>query len=136
MTPYHWSHTWRTRMAPEWIFWGWGQSWHHGSHLSVIPVSCDNFQLSCINKSVERTPWIWSHYLGMLMVPNYILGSWGHSWCHRSQLYVIQEKCANCRLSGINKIGFRKTCLLSPTWRMLMVPDWILQKWDNFGHHG
>ena len=55
-TPRPRSHTWRTLMVPDWLFGGEGHSWHHGSSIYVIFYLCAEFQLSCMNRSVSRTP--------------------------------------------------------------------------------
>ena len=55
------SHSWRTLMVPHWILGGWDHSWHHWLSWYVNLDLCAKFQLSCMNKSVSRTPHPWSH---------------------------------------------------------------------------
>ena len=118
-----WSYTWRILVITDWILGGWGHSWYHGLHLSVILDMCANFQLSSINKRVPRTPCPWNHTLKASMVLYWSVWVGRHSSHQGSQLYVIFELCANCQLSNMTKSEPRTTCPWSPTCRMLMVSD-------------
>ena len=73
-------HTWRMLMVPDWIFGGWGHPWHHGLSRCVIFDLFAKFQLSSMIRSVSRTLQPWSHTRRMLMVPDWILEGWGHSY--------------------------------------------------------
>ena len=108
-TPRPWSHTWKTLIVPDWIRGWWGYPWHHGSSLYMIIDICAKFQLSSMNRSVSRTPCPRSHTWRTLMVPDWRLGGWVHSWHHRSSWYVIFELCAKFQLSSMI-LSVSRTC--------------------------
>ena len=55
--------TWRMLIVYDWILWGWGQPWSHGSSWYVILDLCAKFQLSSIIRSLSTTPRPWSPHL-------------------------------------------------------------------------
>ena len=134
-TPCPRSHTWRTLKVPDWSLGGWGHPWHHRSSLYVIIDLCAKFQLFSMNISLSRTPHPRSHTWRTLMVPDWILGGWGHSWHHGSSWYVILDLCAKFQLSSMNRSVSRTPRPRSHTWRTLMVPDWGLGGWGHPWHH-
>ena len=95
--------TWRMLRVPDWRLGGSGHLWHHGSSWYVILDLCAKFQLSSMNMSVSRTTHPRSHTWRTRMVPDWILGGWGHSWHHGSSWYVILDLCAEFQLSSINR---------------------------------
>ena len=135
-TPHSWSHTWRALLVPDWRLWGWGHPRHHGSSWYVILALCAKFQLSSMNRRVSRTPHPQSHAWRMMMVPDWKLGEWGHSWNHGSSWFVILDLCAKFQLSSMNRSVSRTPCLRSHTWRKLVVPDWILGGLGHSWQHG
>ena len=84
----------------------------------------------------QKPPILKVHTWRTLMVPDWILGGWGHSWHNGSSWYVIFDLCAKFQLSSMNRSVSRTPRPLSHTWRKLMVPDWILGGWGNFLHQG
>ena len=72
----------------------------------------------------------------MLIVPDWILGGWGHPWHHGSLLYVILDLCTKFQFSSMNRSVLRAPRPQSHTWRRLMFPDWILGGWSHPWCHG
>ena len=60
----------------------------------------------------------------------------GYSWHYGIQLCIVLKWYAYFQFSNINQSLPRTTCPLSPSWRMLMVPDWILRTWGHYWLHG
>lgn len=123
-TPCLQSHTLRTLMVRDWMLGVRGLSWHHGSQLNVILKFCANCQLSSINKHTPRTTSPQSLTWRIWVSPDWILGGWGHSWHHRSPLYMIVEFFDGFHLANNNIRASRTHCPQSHTWRVLIVPDW------------
>ena len=71
------------------------------------------------------------HSWRMFMVPDWILGGWGHSWHQGSSWYVILELCTKFQLSSMNRSVSRTPRPRSHTWRTLRVPDWRLGGWGR-----
>ena len=94
------------------------------------------FQLYSKEIHVSGTPCPWSHFWRKLMVLYGTIEWLGHSWHHGTQLYCILKCYAYLQFSNINQSLSRTTCHLSPSWRMLMVPDWILRTWGHYWLHG
>ena len=103
-------------------------------HHDVILDFCAKSQLSSMNRSVSRTPCPRSNTWRMLMVPDWILGGWGHSWHHESSWYVTLDVCAKFQLSSMNISVSRTPCPQIHTWRTLKVPDWRLRGWGHPWH--
>ena len=120
----------------------WLETWRMGSSFtSWIIMICDSwlgakFHLSMIFRSVSRTPCPWSHTWRTLMIPDLILGGWGHSWHHGSLWLVILYLCAKSQLCSMIISVSRTPNPRSHTWRMLMVLDWMIGKMNLSRHCG
>ena len=83
----------------------------------------------------------WSHTWRMLMIPDWILGRWGHFWHHGSSWYVILDLCAKFQLSSMNRSVSRTPVLeviLGGRWRFLtgdLEDRVILDVLDHLGRH-
>ena len=85
---------------------------------------------------MSRTSHPRSHTWKMMMVLDWILGGWGHSWHLGSSWYVILDLCAKSQLSSMYRSVSRTLRPWSHTWRTLKVPDWILGGWGHSWYHG
>ena len=94
-------HTWRMLMVPDWRLGGKGHPWHHGLSCFVILDLCAKFQLSSMIISTSWIPVLEVHTWRTVMVPDWILGGWGHPWHHESSWYVILDLCAKFQVSSI-----------------------------------
>ena len=79
----------------------------------------------------QEPPILEVHIWRMLMVPDSILGGWGHSWYHGLLRCFIFYLCANFQLCSKIISVSRTPCPRSHTWSMLKVPDWIIGGWGH-----
>ena len=125
-TTFHQRATWRMLIVLDWKIRTWGHSGHHGSLLYVI-YSCKLIFNSQAWIEIFQKHWHQILTWRRLMASEWILWGWGCSWHYGSQLYIFFEICANFQPSSINKNVYRTTCSGSRTWKILMVPAWIIK---------
>ena len=73
--------------------------WHDMIFLTCVP----NLSSVAWLEVCQEPPILEVHTLRMLMVPDWILGWWGHSGHHGSSWYMILDLCTKFQLSSMNR---------------------------------